>query len=58
MTVVSRIHGGLGESTLGGVIDAKGDREREWEVHCLVCDPVVEVESVGACYIGCGEGGD
>jgi hypothetical protein len=54
---VEDVHGGLGEGTLGGVVDSEGYRECQREVYHLVGDPYLEVKGVCACYVGSGEGG-
>jgi hypothetical protein len=51
---VDDVHGGLGESALGGVVDAEEDRECERKVYCFVGDPFLEVKGVCACYVGTG----
>jgi predicted transcriptional regulator len=49
---VKDVHGGLRECALCGVIDAERDRKGKREVHHLVRDPILEVEGVGAGYVG------
>ena len=54
---VKNVHGGLGDYTLGRVINAKGDWQGEREVDLLVGGAFLEVEGGSICDVGCNEGG-